>query len=147
MLKETRKVGTVLATLEEHGAGDLTGPETVIPMYLSDSVIHLRYKAMEGNQSRRLKIVKARSTRHSEEWHPYQIVKGLGLIVDQGQFRRSSSVKIPVQLKSLLDAKKSLPATVRERVGKALDLLTDDDFRGLKPEEILTYIIQEYAEE
>lgn len=147
MLKETRKVGTVLATLEEHGAGDLTGPETVIPMYLSDSVIHLRYKAMEGNQSRRLKIVKARSTRHSELWHPYRIVKGLGLIVDTGEFRRTTTSKIPVQLKSLLDGKKALPAAVRERVGKALDLLTDDDFRGLKPEELLTYIIQEYSEE
>ena len=32
MFKETRKVGTVLCTLEEHGATDLTGPETVIPM-------------------------------------------------------------------------------------------------------------------
>ena len=147
MLKETRKVGTVLATLEEHGTGDLTGSETVIPMYLSDSVIHLRYKAMEGNQSRRLKIVKARSTRHSEQWHPYQIVKGLGLIVDQGEFRRGSSAKIPIQLKALLEQKKALPPAMRERVAKALDLLTDDDFRGLKPEEVLTYILQEYAVE
>lgn len=147
MLKETRKVGTVLATLEEHGAGDLAGPETVIPMYLADSVIHLRYKPMETSLQRRLKIVKARSTRHSEQWHPYQIVKGLGLIVDQGEFRRSAAAKIPGQLKALLDQKKALPAAVRERVGKALDLLTDDDFRGIKPEEVLSYIVQEYAEE
>ena len=42
MLKETRKVGTVLCTLEEHGiAGDLSGNETIIPMSLADSVIHL----------------------------------------------------------------------------------------------------------
>ena len=147
MLKETRRVGTVLATLEEHGAGDLTGPETVIPMYLADSVIHLRYKAMEGNQSRRLKIVKARSTRHSELWHPYSIVKGLGLIVDQGDFRRTQGQRIPTQLKSLLDTKKALPPAIRDRVAKALDLLTDDDFKGLKPEEVLGYIIQEFAEE
>ena len=147
MLKETRKVGTVLATLEEHGAGDLTGAETIIPMYLSDCVIHLRYQAMEGTLSRRLKIVKARSTRHSEQWHPYSIVKGLGLIVDQGEFRRTQSQRIPTQLKSLLETKKALPPAMRDRVAKALDLLTDDDFKGLKPEEVLTYIIQEFAEE
>lgn len=147
MLKETRKVGTVLATLEEHGAGDLTGPETVIPMYLADSVIHLRYRPLEGTNSRRLKIVKARSTRHSELSHGYHIVKGLGLVVDQGDFRRGSSTKIPGQLKVLLEQKKSLPPAVRERVGKGLDLLRDDDFKGLKAEELLSYILQEFAEE
>lgn len=147
MLKETRKVGTVLATLEEHGTGDLTGAETVIPMYLSDCVIHLRYKPIEGDMSRRLKIVKARSTRHSEYSHPYHIVKGLGLIVDQGEYRPRGGAKIPSQLKTLLETKKTLPPKVRERVSKALDLLTDDDFRGVKPEEILSYIIQEFSEE
>jgi KaiC/GvpD/RAD55 family RecA-like ATPase len=147
MLKETRKVGTVLATLEEHGAGDLTGAETIIPMYLADSVIHLRYRPLEGPDSRRLKIVKARSTRHSELSHPYHIVKGLGLIVDQGDFRPRTGAKIPGQLKALLDTKKTLPPAVRERVGKALDLLTDDDFKGIKPEDLLSYIIQEFAEE
>jgi len=58
MLKETRKVGTVLATLEEHGmAGDLSGNEAVIPMYLADCVIHLKtmHTPGEGLQ-RRLKI-------------------------------------------------------------------------------------------
>ena len=147
MLKETRKVGTVLATLEEHGAGDLTGPETIIPMYLADCVIHLRYRPLEGANSRRLKIVKARSTRHSEQSHPYHIVRGLGLIVDRGEFRPRTGVKVPTQLKAMLDTKTMLPPAVRERVGKALDLLSDDDFRGVKPEEVLSSIIQEFAEE
>ena len=147
MLKETRKVGTVLATLEEHGPGDLTGQETVIPMYLADSVIHLRYRPLEAPNSRRLKIVKARSTRHSEMSHPYTIVRGLGLIVDQGEFRQKGGAKVPDQLRALLDAKKTLPPAVRERVGKALELLTDDDFKGLKPEQLLAYIIEEFAEE
>ena len=147
MLKETRKVGTVLATLEEHGAGDLTGPETVIPMYLADAVIHLRYKPMEGNPSRRLKIVKARSSRHSDDWHAYQIVKGLGLIVDHGGFKRTTSTKIPGQLKAMLATRTALPEATRERIRKALDLLTDDDFKGLKPEEILSHIVAEFGEE
>lgn len=146
MLKETRKVGTVLATLEEHGSGDLTGPEVIIPMYLADSVIHLRYRPMEGDGSRRLKIVKARSTRHSEATHPYHIVKGLGLVVGQGEFRRTTTARIPSQLKAMLDTR-NLPPGIRERVGKSLDQLTDDDFKGLKPEEVLSYIVQEFTEE
>lgn len=147
MLKETRKVGTVLATLEEHGAGDLTGQEVVIPMYLADSVIHLRYRPLESPDSRRLKIVKARSTRHSEMSHPYTIVKGLGLIVDRGEFRPRGGTKVANQLKALLTARKQLAPEAQERVVKALDLLTDDDFRGLKAEDVLSYIIEEFAEE
>jgi len=78
LLKLTRKVGTVLCTLEEHGTeGDLSGKETIIPMYLADCVIHLRYKALEGTNSRTLKIIKCRNSWHSEDFHPYRIINGL----------------------------------------------------------------------
>lgn len=146
MLKETRKVGTVLATLEEHGPGDLTGQETAIPMYLADCVIHLRYRPTEGVNARQFKIVKARSTRHSEHSHPYIIVKGLGLIVDQGEYRPRGTTKRPSQLKAFLDTKRTMSPAVRERVTRTLDLLTDEDFKGLKPEDVLTYVIEEFEE-
>ena len=52
-LRETRKVGTVLCTLEEHGvSSDLSSPELVIPMYLADNVIHLRYRSHESPERR-----------------------------------------------------------------------------------------------
>jgi hypothetical protein len=79
--------------------------------------------------------------------HPYSIVKGLGLIVDRGEFRPRGGAKTPNQLKVLLTARKELVPEVQERVVKALDLLTDDDFRGLKAEDVLSYIIEEFAEE
>ncbi len=80
MLKELRKVGTLVATLEEHGPPDLSSPETVIPMYLADSVIHLKYRAGD-NFTRKLKVVKMRGSRHSEDYHQYRIIPGLGVVV------------------------------------------------------------------
>ena len=144
MLKQTRKVGTVLCTLEEHGGGDLTSPETVIPMYLADCVIHLRYSAEGADADRELKIVKARSSRHSRHAHPYHIIRGLGLIVEAGEYTRSTSTKIPSQLRQLLQ-KPDVPRAVADRVERLLEGLTDDDFRNLKPEQLLDLIRHEYG--
>ncbi len=144
LLKQTRKVGTVLCTLEEHGtASDLSGSETIIPMYLADCVMHLRYRAMEGGAYRMLKIVKARSTRHSELSHPYRIIKGLGLIVQHGEYRVDDSRTIPMELESILKSSK-LPASVATHMAKTLGELTDGDFEDLPAEELVKYILEEY---
>src|SRR5439155_1278968 len=87
MFKQTRKVGTVLCTLEEHGQGDLAGPETVIPMYLADCVVHLKFNSDPANPSRLLNIVKCRNSRHSPSAHPFQIVRGLGIARRRQVFR------------------------------------------------------------
>src|SRR3989475_10195969 len=63
MFKQTRKVGTVLCTLEEHGQADLAGPETVIPMYLAACVVHLKYNSDQANPSRPRNIVTCRHPR------------------------------------------------------------------------------------
>src|SRR2546422_875707 len=82
LLRQTRRIGTVLCTLEEHGVvGDLSEPELIIPMYLGDNVIHLRYASHEHPEQRELKIIKCRNSKHSRTWHPYGIVKGAGLFV------------------------------------------------------------------
>ena len=146
MLKEMRRVGTVLCTLEEHGPRDLTGPETVIPMYLADAVIHLRYRALESEGARQLKIVKARSSRHSELAHPYHIVKGLGMLVDRGTFKRSTSTKVPAALRAAIGRRNLAPPVV-ERLNRALEGLTDDDFRGWDQEKILELLLLEFERE
>jgi KaiC/GvpD/RAD55 family RecA-like ATPase len=150
LLKQARKVGTVLCTLEEHGSsGDLSGPETIIPMYLADCVVHLRYVPVSGAEGRTLKIVKCRSSKHSDMTHSYRIIKGLGLIVERGSFKRTSTKKIPDKLKN--DMKQivgeKVPSHVRARLSRALRELTDDDFEGIKTSEIIEDIIEEYEEE
>ncbi len=149
MLKQTRKVGTVLCTLEEHGGtSDLSGTETVIPMYLSDCVIHLRYIPLEGGVSRMMKIIKCRSSRHSEHSHPYFIMKGLGLVVEKGAYEKKTTDDIPKDMKKKLALKKDgLPPKVYSRLEKALDELTDGDFKGLKATSLVNNILNEYAGE
>ncbi|HVG36912.1 MAG TPA: ATPase domain-containing protein [Thermoplasmata archaeon] len=143
MFKQTRKVGTVLCTLEEHGPGDLAGPETVIPMYLADCVVHLKFNSDQANPSRLLNIVKCRNSRHSPSAHAFQIVRGLGIVIEGVDGRKPVSAKAPSQLRQLL-LTHSMPKNVRDALEKSLDGLTDDDFRTLKPEQVLDLIIQEY---
>ena len=143
MLKQTRKVGTVLCTLEEHGATDLTGPETVIPMYLADCVIHLRFDHAPAKHSRELQIIKCRNSRHDAEPHPYEIVRGLGIVLQGVDAHRAVTAKGPSQLRQML-LTRALPKAVRERLEKSLEGLTDEDFRTLKPEQVLDLILQEY---
>jgi len=143
MFKQTRKVGTVLCTLEEHGPGDLAGPETVIPMYLADCVVHLKFNSDQANPSRLLNIVKCRNSRHSPSAHPFQIVRGLGIVIEGVDGRKTVSAKAPSQLRQLL-LTHSMPKNVRDALEKSLDGLTDEDFRSLKPEQVLELLIQEY---
>ncbi len=143
MFKQTRKVGTVLCTLEEHGPGDLAGPETVIPMYLADCVVHLKFNSDHANPSRLLNIVKCRNSRHSPSAHAFQIVRGLGIVIEGVDGRKAVSAKAPSQLRQLL-LTHSMPKNVRDALEKSLDGLTDEDFRSLKPEQVLELILQEY---
>jgi circadian clock protein KaiC len=143
MFKQTRKVGTVLCTLEDHGSTDLAGPETVIPMYLADCVIHLKFATSDSDPSRHLKIVKCRNSRHSPSFHPFQILRGLGIVIQGVDGGRLMTAKAPSQLRQLL-LTRSMPKTIRDHLDKSLDGLTDADFRGLKAEEVLDLILQEY---
>jgi len=148
MLKETRKVGTVLATLEEHGmAGDLSGNETVIPMYLADCVIHLKsIHTPEGGLQRRLKILKCRSSRHSKTEHSYSIVKGLGIVVDPDRSTLLPSRGVPERFRKILEEKRDLiPSRVYIRLMEVLDELRDDDFSEIKIETLMREIIAEYS--
>ncbi|HYY48728.1 MAG TPA: ATPase domain-containing protein [Thermoplasmata archaeon] len=145
MFKQTRKVGTVLCTLEDHGSADLAGPETVIPMYLADCVVHLKFNSADNDPARHLKIVKCRNSRHSPSFHPFQIIRGLGIVIQGLDGGRPATAKAPSQLRQLL-LTRSMPKTIRDHLDKSLDGLTDADFRGLKPEEVLDLILQEYKE-
>jgi len=147
LLKLTRKVGTVLCTLEEHGTeGDLSGKETIIPMYLADCVIHLRYKALEGTNSRTLKIIKCRNSWHSEDFHPYRIINGLGLIIQheltERTIKRESTEKL---MKALEKNAERLPENIYKRMQKAFKDLSDSELGGITHTELMRYIIDEYS--
>jgi KaiC/GvpD/RAD55 family RecA-like ATPase len=147
LLKMTRKVGTVLCTLEEHGTeGDLSGKETIIPMYLADCVIHLRYKALEGANSRMLKVIKCRNSWHSEDFHPYRIISGLGLVAQHDLKEPGKTKKTNEELIKVLEENAAqLPNAVFQRMQKTLKGLTDSELGDIKYSELIRYIIEEYS--
>jgi len=145
LLKQTRKIGTVVAALEEHGASDLTGLETVIPMYLADGVIHLRYESNGKTSSRTMKIVKCRSSRHSSLVHPYHIVRGLGLLVEPGPYHKPGGQKLATQARELLATRPALKP-VAARLDKLLGGLADEDLQNLTVEQLVDLLSREYGE-
>ena len=155
-LRETRKIGTVLCTLEEHGiVGDLSAPDLVIPMYLADNVVHLRYASHESPEGRELKIIKCRSSKHRRYWHPYGIAKGVGVYVkkvDESQRRQKAGTRAGRLLKEKLmslerDRLSSLSPTVRDNIMKTIDVLAEQDFVDVEPSELLDLILEEYVTE
>jgi KaiC/GvpD/RAD55 family RecA-like ATPase len=149
LLKETKNIGTTVCTLEEHGsAGDLSGTEIVIPMYLADSVIHLKYTRRSGATSRQLEIVKCRNSRHSELSHPYTIVKGFGILV-QGRTRSLDRTrKAPEALKQqLAKHEKSFSKRVWANIISSLDNLNDEDFADVDLNQLVTDLVTTYSEE
>lgn len=114
LFNETKRIGTVVSTLEEHGTfGDLSGPETVIPMYLSDLIVHLKYIVRpmpetlpeEGitTTSSVLRLLKSRSSYHSPISHPYHIIRDVGLVVSEIKAAKKTA-GIPDSFMEKLDA-------------------------------------------
>ncbi|MEM3396559.1 MAG: ATPase domain-containing protein [Thermoplasmata archaeon] len=134
LMKETRKIGTVLCTLEEHGpAGNLTGAETVLPMYLADCVIHLRYRPLEVKPYRTLKVIKYRSSRHSENAHHYRFIKNIGLVVLRNTGENILSGKLPESTRmEIIRELGVLPKEKQAKLAKLLDALTMKDIEGIE---------------
>ncbi len=149
LLKETKKIGTVVCTLEEHGTrGDLSGNEIVIPMYLADSVIHLKYTRKEGVTSRLLEIVKCRNSRHSKLSHPYTIAKGFGLLVQGKTGPEHKTRKTPEEIKKQLQKyEKSFSKRVWENILTSLDNLNDEDFADVDLNQLVKDLITAYSED
>ncbi|UCE36524.1 MAG: ATPase [Thermoplasmata archaeon] len=158
LFNETKKVGTVIATLEEHGTfGDLSGPETIIPMYLSDAVIHLRYishpttstiERLDGlgiaKVDTRMRIVKSRSSWHSTISHPYSIFKGIGIVIE-GVDVGIESKKFPDDLREkLIEKFEKLPKDYADKLKSMIEDLTTQDIGTMNPHQLISLILNEY---
>ena len=153
-LRETRKIGTVLCTLEEHGVtSDLSSPELVIPMYLADNVIHLRYKSHESPESRQMKIIKCRSSKHSKFWHPYRIVRGAGILIEEA-LDETPKPKVRIDFTKLVERKltaagrerlENLSPKAKEGLQRTLSIIADEDLGDVDQNMALMHILQEYG--
>lgn len=149
LLKEMKKIGTVVCTLEEHGTvGDLSGNEIVIPMYLADCVVHLKYirtpNIPDSGVKRALEIVKCRNSRHSKLFHPYRIIHGFGIMIQQNLMEINDSTEIPDKIKNELWKGKRVSKTLKKRIERYLDELRDEDFEEMDTSIIMANIMDEY---
>jgi KaiC/GvpD/RAD55 family RecA-like ATPase len=151
LLRETRKIGTVLCTLEEYGTADLSGEELVIPMYLADNVIHLKYATQMSPEKRELKVIKCRSSKHSRFWHPYNITRGVGLFITKAKKTVPRKAKIDVEV-DFMEKLGSVPRSkfsklsphALENIRRTIETLSKENFHEEDGEKILELIFEEY---
>ncbi len=79
---QLKSLGTSVVTLEEPLNGDISRPSVEIPLFLGDSVIHLKNIGYGEAFNRTLRIIKHRSSWHAEGVFPYRILRGLGIFVE-----------------------------------------------------------------
>lgn len=152
LLRQTRKIGTVLCTLEEHGVvADLSAPELIIPMYLGDNVIHLRYASHEHPERRELKIIKCRNSKHSRSWHPYGIVKGAGLFVrrvHEAGAKVTDRTKVEDEIRRVVDRvapEAKLNAKSLSHLLRAVQTIGGESPGDVDPLEVLALVLEEYG--
>ncbi len=154
LLRETKRVGAVIATLEEHGTfGNLSGSEAIIPMYLSDSVIHLSYVtsplSLEGVESKArskyLEVIKCRSSWHSQISHPFHIIDGVGMVIQRVEPEEKVR-ELPEALKGrLLKGVSSLPASDARRMEKLIELVGQGGEMTLDAVKAVINVLREYG--
>jgi KaiC/GvpD/RAD55 family RecA-like ATPase len=139
LFKQAKRVGTVLSTVEEHGTtGEMTGGETIIPMYLADTVVNLNVLEM-GELKRALKITKSRQSWHSEGGYPYRFVLGLGFVVDTSAADGKKMAKLDIKEKQ-----RAQEIGSQERVKKIVGYLEKADLGDMSPGQIIDMLIEDY---
>jgi KaiC/GvpD/RAD55 family RecA-like ATPase len=140
LFRETKEIGTVLCTLEEHGmAGDLSHPDTIIPMYLSDSVIHLRYTSHDEHTVRKLKVIKCRQSRHSHRSHQYWILKGPGMLIRSNKKEKQKMGDVTRRLNEL-------PNQARDNIKDMMKNISKQTLEGIELSDVLQIIVTDYEE-
>jgi KaiC/GvpD/RAD55 family RecA-like ATPase len=146
LFKETKRVGTVMSTIEEHGAtGDMTGSETIIPMYLADTVIHIYFAGLGSMGNRMVDIKKSRQSWHSEIAYPYRFVLGIGFVIDTSEMDGKRLKKITPELKQrTYESIMNLPKPTADHVKNIVKFLERADLGDMEPERIIEMLIDDY---
>ncbi len=146
LFKLTRKIGHVVGTLEEHNTfGTLTGSESIIPMYLADSVIYLSYIGLGFSLNRMLRVIKCRSSWHSEATNPYNIIPGSGIVIHAIEGSGKKVSDIPEDVNAYMDQELlSLPLEARNRIREAVHHMNNTDIGIFNYKELIRLLIDEY---
>lgn len=139
LFKQTKRVGTVLSTVEEHGTtGEMTGAETIIPMYLADTVVHLNVLGM-GEFQRQVKVSKSRQSWHDEGGHPYRFVLGIGFVVDTSAVVGKQTKKLDIKDKQTVQEIGN-----QEHMKRLVAYLEKADLGDMTPGQIIEMLKEDY---
>jgi len=105
--------------------GDLNNPSITVPVFLGDSVIHMKNIGYGEAFNRTLRIIKHRGSWHAEGIFPYRILKGLGIVIEGSAYvtKMRSTVKIDEILAELGVKKDEIPQSLLKKLKK----LTEDE--------------------
>jgi circadian clock protein KaiC len=139
LFKQAKRMGTVLSTVEEHGGtGEMTGSETIIPMYLADTVVHLNVLGM-GEFQRQIKVTKSRQSWHGEGGHPYRFVLGIGFVVDTSAVVGKRTAKLDIKEKQIVQEIGN-----QEQMKRIVGYLEKADRGDMTPGQIIEMLKEDY---
>ncbi len=146
LFKLTRRIGTVMSTLEEHNShGSIMGSETILPMYLADTVIHLSYVGLGFSINRMIKVIKSRGSWHSETSNPYNIIPGIGIAVHVIPEATKKSSKVPKDIYDDFTADlQQLTPAARKRIQDAVRYMNNQDIGVFTYKELVELLIEEF---
>ncbi len=113
-----KELGTSVITLEEPLDGNMSRPSVEIPMFLGDTVIHLKNIGYGEAFNRTLRIIKHRSSWHAEGVFPYRIMKGIGIFIEGTAIVKEMKRKIDLSevLKEVGVSLEAIPAEAMEKL-------------------------------
>ncbi len=148
LFKETKKVGTVLSTIEEYSGENGNGEETVIPMYLADTIVRIYTLGMGAGGNRMLSVLKSRQSWHSELSYPYRFVLGIGIVLDTSEMDGKRMKKLTPEMKlAITNAASSLPKREAEQVKNIFKYIERADLGDMNLEQIIDMLIEDYKGE
>ncbi len=145
IFKELRKLGTVVATLEDFTDGSRISEGSANPLYLADTVIFLQNLGFGEMYDRTLRIIKHRGSKHGDSLYPYSIETGLGIVL------RASQKQIErVKLKAKFDRKfkEAIEKTISmgemgKRLSARIRILQNNWTHDEDPSQLLNLVLEE----
>ncbi len=115
-----REAGTSVITLEEPLDGNLNNPSITVPVFLGDSVIHMKNIGYGEAFNRTLRIIKHRGSWHAEGIFPYRILRGLGIVVEGSAYITKIKMRIDINkiLKDLDVDTNKIPPNILKKLEK-----------------------------
>jgi len=142
IFKSLRDFGTSIITLEDSDLNDAVNNGSLMPLYLSDTVLHLDNLGFGELFNRTLRVVKHRGSKHGEGLYPYNIESGLGIVILASEHdidKVTATNEFDEQFIAAIKQVSNIDI-VGEKLAKRLELLRNNWNHSESPEYILDLV-------